>query len=104
MAQEMSERHCGRLGKHTTATCASRAAAAILTFESARAVCVGPDGMVTVEYPGTAPDDELVGIYTRDGDDLAERIEEDLEDAVKRRRIRGGTHHRHRVKPTRRLG
>ena len=101
----MSDRQCGRLGKHTTQTCAGRAANAIMSFESARAVCLAPDGTVTVEYPGNAPDDELVGVYTRDGgsNELAGRIVEDLDDAARRRRIRGGTHHRHRVKPTRRL-
>ncbi len=99
----MTEQVVGRIGKHTLSYCADRAAESIMEFQSPRAVCLDPDGIVTVEFPGAVILDEVVGVYTQELGRFAlwRLIEEDLRESVRLRRIEGGTYHRHRVAPGR---
>ena len=99
----MNERNCGRLGKHTVTSCADRAAEVITEYSIPRAVCLAPDGNVTVEAPDDAILDEMVGVYTPDTGRMLlwRRIQEDLDFAVIQRRIKGGTNHKHRAAVTR---
>lgn len=100
----MNERPCGRIGMHTISQCADKAANIISEYKIARAVCLSPDGFVTVEAPSHVLDDELVGVYTA-GDSLFglwRQLSDDLLASARERKISGGTHHRHRVPPAKR--
>ncbi|KAF1045649.1 hypothetical protein [Xylophilus sp.] len=101
----MNERNCGRLGKHTVSSCAERAAAFVVEYAVARAVCIAPDGTVTVEAPDHVIDNELVGVYTaeRGHFELWRQISIDLDETVRERRIAGGTHYKHRAAVTRKV-
>jgi phosphoribosylpyrophosphate synthetase len=61
------EVRCGRLGKNTPDACAEKAARTISErgTDKPTAVCVAPDGVVTVEALAHALDDDLVGVYDR---------------------------------------
>lgn len=95
----MNERKCGRLGKLVISECADRAAAFITEYVTPRAVCLAPDGNVTVESPEHVILCDLVGVYRPLGRiDLWRMISDDLAVAVRERKIAGGTGHKHRVK------
>jgi hypothetical protein len=97
----MSETTCGRVGKNTLSYCADRAADAIVSAAKTLAVCLAPDGIVTVEPVAGAIEDEIVGVYTADAGKFAlwGLIEGDLRESQRTRRVSGGTYHRHRVAP-----
>ncbi|NID14330.1 hypothetical protein [Luteibacter yeojuensis] len=99
----MTEQVVGRIGKNTLSYCADRAAEAIMEFKTPRAVCLDPDGLVTVEFPAGAIPDEMVGVYTQELGRFAlwRQIEDDLRECVRLRRIEGGAYQRHRVAPGR---
>lgn len=101
----MNERPCGRLGQHAISHCADRAAHIIGEYTIPRAVCLAPDGQVTVENPDHAIDDEIVGVYRFEGSVFAlwRQVSDDLLVSQAERRIKGGTNHRHRVPPARRV-
>lgn len=96
----MSERKCGRIGMHTISHCADKAAEHVMASTVAVAVCLAPDGHVTVESVPQAIPDEMTGVYNRDLGQFAlwALIESDLRVDAVARGIRGGTGHRHRVK------
>lgn len=100
----MNEIKCGRLGMHTISDCADRAAIVIAESSKPRAVCLSPDGHVTVESPGGVVEEDLVGVYApRPGRfALWQLISEDLLATKVERNIVGGKNHRHRVKKSQR--
>ena len=61
------EIRCGKLGRNAVDECAERAARAISErgSDKATAVCVGPDGLVTVEATAYAIEEDIVGVYDR---------------------------------------
>lgn len=95
----MNERPCGRLGQHTISHCADKAAHIIGEYSIPRAVCLSPEGQVTVENPEHAIPEELVGVYSTGGShfELWRWISDDLLEAKTQRGVTGGTNHRHRV-------
>jgi hypothetical protein len=99
----MTEHACGRIGLVTVSAAADRAAERIAEAASPRAVCLAPDGSVTVERADYAIPDELVGVYRpREGRfKLWGMIEADLMEAMKERRITGGCNQRYRVESKR---
>lgn len=95
----MSEINCGRIGMHTMHHCAHKAAIIIKGFDSPRAVCIAPDGHVTVESPNEAIPDEMAGVYSPDVDreSLGASILDDMAVLQRELRIVGGRNHRVRV-------
>lgn len=95
----MNERRCGRLGQHTISHCADRAARIICDYNIPRAVCLDPDGRVTVEAIDDAIPDEMVGVYDGSGGqfELWRMISDDLLAAKTERGVVGGSYHRHRA-------
>lgn len=95
----MSEIKCGRIGLHTISRCADKAANAIAELLTPHAVCLEPDGHVTVEAVAHAIPDDLVGVYApqRGVFALWGQIEGDLRCAAVERHICGGTKQRVRV-------
>ena len=53
----------GRVGRYTTPAIAERAVDIVLTRTRPVAVCVDPDGRVTVESLAEAVDEDIVGVY-----------------------------------------
>ena len=96
----MSEIKCGRIGLHTISRCADKAAHAIIEYLVPKAVCLSPDGHVTVEPVADAIPDDLVGAYTRKLGVFAlwGQIETDLRCAANERHICGGTRQRQRTR------
>lgn len=95
----MTEHACGRIGLITVSAAADRAAECIAEAPTSRAVCLGPDGSVTVEWADHAIPDELVGVYRPAVGRflLWGMIEADLMEAMKERRIKGSRAHKHRM-------
>jgi len=98
-----TETPCGRIGLITLSECAERAAEAVASARVKLAVCLDPNGFVTVEAIEHAILVDLVDVYDR-GNQLAlwRQIETDLAAACKERGITGGRGHRHRVMGQRR--
>jgi hypothetical protein len=95
----MNERPCGRIGIHTISQCADKAARIISEYKIPRAVCLSPDGFVTVENPAHVIDEELVGVYTA-GDSLFglwRQLSDDLLASARERKVTGGRNQMHRV-------
>jgi hypothetical protein len=102
----MNEIKCGRIGANTLNDCADRAAQVIADFSKPRAVCLAPDGQVTVEAPTQVIPDDLVGVYAPKTAPLAllRLIHDDLCEAQAERGITGGRNQRHRVEKFQRDG
>jgi len=96
----MAEYKCGRLGMHTLSHCADRAAHIIAELLTPHAVCIAPDGHVTVESTEQAIPCEIVGVYDRTFGvfKLWGMIEDDLRCAATERHIIGGTRQRQVVR------
>ncbi len=93
-----TETACGRIGFQTVSECAERAAIAIREFTTPSAVCLSPDGFVTVESVKHAIPDELVGVYTKGSQvELWLQLSGDITAAMQERGITGGRANRHRV-------
>lgn len=74
------EKVVGRIGRNPVSTIADRAARVIAERPRGCAVSLAPDGVVMVESPSSAIDDEIVGVYRMDSGLMAlwRRIGEDL--------------------------
>lgn len=96
----MAEHKCGRLGLHTISRCADKAANTIAELLTPHAVCLAPDGHVTVEPVADAIPDDLVGVYSRKLGVFAlwGQIEGDIRCAANERHICGGTRQRQRTR------
>ena len=57
------EIQCGSIAKLPVGEVADRAARAILAFTNPRAVCMDPEGRVSIEYAKHAAECDLVGVY-----------------------------------------
>ena len=55
--------NCGSVVKLPIGEVADRAARALLGFSAPRALCIDPEGRVTVESPASACECDLVGVY-----------------------------------------
>lgn len=55
---------CGRLGTQSVDDIAWRAASALVGRATPWAVCVAPEGRVTLERPSSAAESDLVGVFT----------------------------------------
>ncbi|HEV2608499.1 MAG TPA: hypothetical protein VGV14_19535 [Rhodanobacter sp.] len=99
-----TEHPCGRIGLQPITKCADRAAEVIASAREKLAVCLSPEGFVTVEAIEHAILAEMVDVYMpSDGwFVLWASIEDDLAAACKERGITGGRGHRHRVMSERR--
>jgi hypothetical protein len=88
------EQIVGRLGKQSASELADRAARVIVDAPRERALCLGPDGTVSIESVAQAIPDELVGVYTKAPGLLAlwRQIYDDLRAAITERGI--GPHKR----------
>lgn len=78
---------CGSLRWRSSKDCAERAVIAMKTFKSDRALCVDPQGRVTVENPKSVCEYDLIGVYDvkRPLMELYRELKEDLEaEAVSR--------------------
>lgn len=95
----MSERVCGRISKVAINKIAHRCTLEILDFVGPRAVCLAPDGEVTVETPETCVETDLVGTYTADTGllELWRLIDGDIREAAAERGIEGKPKHSTRV-------
>lgn len=99
----MVEVACGRIGMHPIGACAERAAEAVAELAPVQAaVCLSPDGFVTVESVTQAIATDLVGVYQRRPGKVTQlqlwgMIGADLVCAAQERGIRGGRSQRHRV-------
>jgi hypothetical protein len=93
-----TEHPCGRIGLQPITKCADRAAEVISNAREKLAVCLSPEGFVTVEAIEHAILAEMVDVYSP-GSQFAlwRQIETDLTDACQERGITGGRGHRHRV-------
>lgn len=58
------ELHIGRLGKQSVSEIADKASHAIAQAPRARAVCLSPEGVATIETVAQAIEEDLVGVYT----------------------------------------
>lgn len=87
-----TERQCGRIGRDSVERIAVRATDHVMTSRSQHAVCLSPDGHVTVESLRFAAPDDLVGVYARSVGmtELRDMITEDLRFAATERAITGG--------------
>ena len=93
-----TETACGRIGLQPITKCADRAAEVIANAREKLAVCLSPEGFVTVEAIEHAILAEMVDVYAPDSAfRLWGQIETDLAAACKERGITGGRGHRHRV-------
>lgn len=98
-----TETACGRIGLQPITKCADRAAEVIASAREKLAVCLSPEGFVTVEAIEHAILTEMVDVYSPDSAfRLWGQIEADLAEACKERGITGGRGHRHRVMSERR--
>ena len=98
-----TEHPCGRIGFATVSDCAERAAGIVCHVKTPQAVCLSPDGFVTVEAIEHAIPDDIVGVYTaRSSVELWLQITDDLFVSMQERGITGGRGHRHRVMGERR--
>ena len=88
----MTTHTCGRIGLNSVGDCAHRCAIIIYESNTKRAVCLSPDGFVTVESVSTSIPDEQVGIYDQSLPEyvLWGYIESDLVFAQGKRGIKGG--------------
>ena len=93
-----NETQCGRIGFATVSDCAERAAGIVCHVKTPQAVCLSPDGFVTVEAVEHAIPDDMVGVYTaRSSVELWLQISGDMAVAMHERGITGGRGHRQRV-------
>ena len=78
---------CGSLKRRTAKDCAERAAFAMKQFQSDRALCVDPQGRVTVENPKTACEYDLIGVFDtrRPVLELYKAVREELDAEVQKR-------------------
>ena len=98
-----NETQCGRIGFATVSDCAERAAGIVCHVKTPQAVCLSPDGFVTVEAVAHAIPDDIVGVYTaRSSVELWLQISGDLFVSMQERGIRGSRANRHRVMGERR--
>lgn len=79
-----SERPLGKIGLQSVSDLADRAAERIRRAKRPRAVCVSPDGYVTVEPAGHAMPDDIAGTYSPDTQrlDLWRLITEDMQQLI----------------------
>lgn len=84
-----NEQGCGRLGRNSISEIADKAGRLVLDYRVPRAVCLDPEGRVTVESPNDAIEDDLVGVYSQAPGLLAlwRTIDEDLRFAAEQRGI-----------------
>lgn len=82
-----SDRPLGKIGVQAVSALADRAAERIRRGRKARAVCVSPDGYVTVEPAAEAVPEDIAGTYSADTPrlELWRRIAEDVEALVEER-------------------
>lgn len=90
------EQTVGRLGKQSASEIADRAARIVMDAPKSRALCLAPDGTVSIESVAQAIPDELVGVYTKAPGLLAlwRQMYDDLRAAITERGI--GPHRRTR--------
>lgn len=90
--------YMGKVGKSALGALADKAAERIMTSDGPRAVCMCPQGVVTVERFANAVPDEIIGNYNRDAGrlGLSLLILGDLKEAVAERGLRRG--HRNYVR------
>lgn len=62
----MSDEHIGTLARLTCEQLAERAAERIMELSKPHAVCIDPDGRVTIEPYDRAVFEDVVGVYSRD--------------------------------------
>jgi len=76
-----NDHQCGSLARLPLATVVDRAVHFILDYQSPRAICVDPVSRVSVEFPDTCCEFDLVGVYDPALGilELSRRIAEDLE-------------------------
>ena len=83
--------YCGSVAtENSINSLADRTARAVLLFDSPRAVCMAPDGALSVESPDTALEDDLVGVYRPEEGilGLTRLIRDDIAEEAVRRRLR----------------
>lgn len=95
-----NDRPIGRLGRQSASEIADRAARIVVDASTPRALCLAPDGSVTVESVKQAIPDDIVGVYTGAPglmglwrlmyDDLRVAISERRIQAVPRLRVESG--------------
>lgn len=61
----MSDEHVGTLARLTCNQLAERAADELMTRRTPYAVCMSPEGAVTLERPHEAVIDDIVGVFDR---------------------------------------
>lgn len=61
----MSDNRIGTLARLDYKTLAERAADVVMAAKGPRAVCLDPEGLVTVENPDHAVPDEILGTYDK---------------------------------------
>lgn len=86
----MTELVCGHLATKEISEIADAAARRVIETSQRRAVCLSPEGRVTVETLGVCVDDDIVGVYTKAPDLMAlwRQIEGDLREAARERGLR----------------
>lgn len=89
MTYQHDARSCGRLGRQTAIEVADRAALCLAEFKKPRAVCLDPEGRVTVESAKNCAEEDLVGVYDpqRGRFELWKQIHDDLAHSAAERGI-----------------
>lgn len=84
------EKQCGSIARWPIGAVADQAARILLEFTGPRAVCVDPQGRVTVEPPNSACLYDMVGVYSGDVGLLAlsRMLVDDLRDEAVKREFR----------------
>jgi hypothetical protein len=95
----MTDTICGRVGRDVVSAIADRAAAVISERRGAWAVCLAPDGFVTVENPAHVIPEDWLGTWNKELGRIGlwREIEDELKDAIEARGIKGEIKYRKRV-------
>lgn len=101
----MTEHVCGHLATKPPSEIADAAARRVMETNKPRAVCVSPEGRVTVETLAVCVEDDIVGVYTKAPGllSLTRQIAGDLQHAIKERGLRPSAPKRRMVMGVRRV-